>query len=159
MGLQTLSAPPVLSLTPPLWTPGSIPWLAASIHLCICQALAQSLRIQIYQAPFSKNFLVSTVVSGFGDCRWMGWIPRRGSLWMAFPSVSALHFVSIFAPGSILLPLLKRTKSPTLWSSCFLSFIWSVNCILDILSFWANSHLSVCAYYGWSFVIGLPHSG
>jgi hypothetical protein len=58
-----------------------------------------------------------------------------------------------------LLPLLKRTKSPTLWSSCFLSFIWSVNCILDILSFWANSHLSVCAYYGWSFVIGLPHSG
>jgi hypothetical protein len=27
----------------------------------------------------------------------MGWIPRWGSLWMAFPSVSAPHFVSLFA--------------------------------------------------------------
>uniref|UniRef100_A0A0V1KHN4 Uncharacterized protein n=1 Tax=Trichinella nativa TaxID=6335 RepID=A0A0V1KHN4_9BILA len=25
----------------------------------------------------------------------MGWIPRWGSLWMAFPSVSAPHFVSV----------------------------------------------------------------
>jgi hypothetical protein len=26
---------------------------------------------------------------------YMGWIPRWGSLWMAFPSVSALNFVSV----------------------------------------------------------------
>ena len=26
----------------------------------------------------------------------MGWIPRWGSLWMTFPSVSTLHFVLIF---------------------------------------------------------------
>ena len=45
MGLQTPSAPSVLSLTPP--------WLAVSIHLCIGQALAGPLRRQLYQTPFS----------------------------------------------------------------------------------------------------------
>jgi hypothetical protein len=35
---------------------------------------------------------------------YMGRNPRWGSLWMAFPSVSATHFVSIFAPVSILFP-------------------------------------------------------
>ena len=33
------------------------------------------------------------------------------------------------------------------------------NCILGILSFWANIHLTVSAYNVSSFVIGLPHSG
>jgi hypothetical protein len=32
---------------------------------------------------------------------YMGWIPRWGSLWMAFPSVSSPHFISIFPPVSI----------------------------------------------------------
>jgi hypothetical protein len=35
---------------------------------------------------------------------------------------------------SILFPFL-RTEASTLWSSFFLSFMWSVNCILGILSF------------------------
>jgi hypothetical protein len=78
---------------------------------------------------------------------------------MAFPSVSDPHFVSILAPMSILFPLLRKTKAPTLWFSFFLSFMWSVNCILGILSFWANIHLSVSVYHVCSFVIGLPHSG
>jgi hypothetical protein len=39
-----------------------------------------------------------------------------------------------------------------------LRFMWSVNSILGILSFWANIHLSVSAYHVCSFVIGLPHS-
>ena len=43
--------------------------------------------------------------------------------------------------------LLKRTEVPTLWSS-FLSFMWSVNCILVIWSFWANIYFSVKAYHG-----------
>jgi hypothetical protein len=37
-------------------------------------------------------------------CVWwlhMGWIPRWGSLWMTFPSVSAPYSVSIFAPQSL----------------------------------------------------------
>jgi hypothetical protein len=86
-----------------------------------------------------------------------GWITRWGKLWKAFPLVSAPHFVSIFAPVNILFPFLRRTKVPTLWSSFFLSFMWSVNCIFVIPSFGAN--LSVSAYHMCSFVIGLPHSG
>ena len=30
------------------------------------------------------------------------WIPKWVSLWMAFPSISDVHFISIFAPVSIL---------------------------------------------------------
>ena len=70
MGLQTPSAHSVLSLTPLLGTPHSVQWLAESIRLCICKALAGPLRRQPYQTPFSMCFLASTVVSGFGDCIW-----------------------------------------------------------------------------------------
>ena len=68
MGLQTPSAPSVLSLTPPLGTLCSVQWLAESIHLCICQALAEPLRRQLYEAPVSKHLLASAIMSGFGDC-------------------------------------------------------------------------------------------
>nr|CAA36859.1 tlm protein [Mus musculus] len=47
-----------------------VQWLAVSIHLCICKALSGPLRRQPYQAPFSMYFLVSTIVSGFGNCIW-----------------------------------------------------------------------------------------
>jgi hypothetical protein len=58
-----------------------------------------------------------------------------------------------------LIPLLRRIKLCSLWYSFFLSFTWSVNCILGVLNLWANIHLSVKAYHVCSFVIGLPHSG
>jgi hypothetical protein len=89
----------------------------------------------------------------------MGWIPRWGSLWMVHPSVSAPNFVSVTPSMGILLPLLRRLKISTLLSSLFLSFMCLANCILDILSFWDNNHLSVIAYHVGSLVIGLPHSG
>jgi hypothetical protein len=41
--------------TPPLGSPWSIQWLSVSICLCICQALAEPLRRQLYQAPVSKQ--------------------------------------------------------------------------------------------------------
>jgi hypothetical protein len=69
---------------------------------------------------------------------YMGWIPRWSSLWMAFASVSAPHFVFIFPSMSILFTLLRGTEVSILCSSFFLGFIWSVNCILGILNFWAN---------------------
>jgi hypothetical protein len=84
--------------------------------------------------------------------------PHR-SLWKTFPSVSAPHFVSVFPPVNILLPLQRWTEASTLWSSFFLSFIWSLNCILGITRFRANLHLSMSAYHLCSFVIWLPHSG
>jgi hypothetical protein len=90
---------------------------------------------------------------------YIGWIPRWGSLWMVLPSVSATNFVSVTPSMCILFPILRRNEVPILWSSLFLSFMCFVNCILDILSFWANIHLSVSTYHVSSFVIGFPHSG
>jgi hypothetical protein len=44
--------------------------MAACIHFCICQAVAEPLKRQLYQAPASKLLLGSTIVSGFGSCLW-----------------------------------------------------------------------------------------
>jgi hypothetical protein len=102
----------------------------------------------------------------FGICNsvwvwllYMGWIPGWGSLWMVFSSISALNFVSVIPSLGILFPILRRNKVSNLWSSFFLSFICFANCILCILSFWANICSSVSTYHVYSFVIGLPHSG
>ena len=86
----------------------------------------------------------------------MGWIPKWGSLWMVIPSGSAPNFVSVTPSMGILFPILRRNEVSTLWSS-FLSFMCFANCILGILSFWANIHLEVSAYHVSSFVIRLPH--
>jgi hypothetical protein len=94
-------------------------------------------------------------------CIWwliMGWIPRSGSLSMVHPFVSAPNFVSVTSSMGVLLPILRRGKGSTLWSS-FLSLMCFANCNLGILSFWANIHLSVSTCHVSSFVIGLPHSG
>jgi hypothetical protein len=40
----------------------------------------------------------------------------------------------------ILFPILRRTEVSILWLSFFLSFMWSVNCILGILN--KEQHLS-----------------
>ena len=73
----------------------------------------------------------------------------------SFCSTLCLHICS--CEYFISLPK-KDQKAPTFWSS-FLSFMWSVNCILGIQSFWANIHLSVRTCHMCSFVTGLPHSG
>jgi hypothetical protein len=49
--LQISSAPWVLSLVPSLGTLCSVQWMILSIHFCICQALAEPLMRQLYQAP------------------------------------------------------------------------------------------------------------
>jgi hypothetical protein len=85
-GLQTTSAPWVLSLAPPLGTLCFVQWMAVSIHFCICQALAEPLRRQLYQAHVSKLLLASTIVSGFGDCIWDGSPGGAVSGWSSLPS-------------------------------------------------------------------------
>ena len=89
----------------------------------------------------------------------MGWTPGWGSLWMVHPFVPAPKFVSVTPSMGVLFPILRRGEVSTFCSSFFLSFMCFTNCILGILSFWANVHLSVSAYHVSSFVIGLPHSG
>jgi hypothetical protein len=56
-GLQTPSAPSVPSPTPSSGTLCSVQWLAENIHLYICQALAEPLKRQLYQAPVRKHFI------------------------------------------------------------------------------------------------------
>jgi hypothetical protein len=85
----------------------------------------------------------------------MGWIPGWGSLWIVHPFVLAPNFVTPFM--GILFPILGRNEVSTCCSSFFLIFFCFANCILGILSFWANIHLSVSAYLVTSFVIGLSH--
>ena len=71
MGLQTPSAPSVLSLTPQLETLSNV-WLQASTSVVI--RLWHSLSGDSYQisAPVSKHSLASAIVSGFGVCIWDG---------------------------------------------------------------------------------------
>jgi hypothetical protein len=64
IGLQTPSAPYILSLVPPLGTLCSVQSLAESIHLWIFQALVEPVRQQLYQAPVSKHLLASTIMLG-----------------------------------------------------------------------------------------------
>jgi hypothetical protein len=87
----------------------------------------------------------------------MAWIPRWCSLSIVHPFVLPPNFVSATPFMGILFPLLRRNEVSTHWSSVFLIFLCFANCILGILCFWANIHLSVSAYLMTSFVIGLPH--
>jgi hypothetical protein len=88
---------------------------------------------------------------------YMGWFAGWSSIWMVLSSLSAPDFVSVTPSRVVLFTILRRNEVSTLWSSLFLSFMCFANCILGILCFWANIHLSVSAYHVCSFVTGLPH--
>ena len=88
----------------------------------------------------------------------MGWIPGYGSLWMDHPFITAPNFISVTLSMGILFPLLRTIELSTLCSSFFVIFLCFANCILGILSFWANIQISLSVYHECSFVIGLPHS-
>jgi hypothetical protein len=98
MGLQTPPAPWVLSLVPPLGTLCSIQRMAASIHLCICQALAEPLRRQLYQAPVSKH-----QVQFLKPCKF-----RRGSTPQSCPLTSTYALWQVHAYA-------RTSAAPTQW--------------------------------------------
>jgi hypothetical protein len=58
----------------------------------------------------------------------------------------------------ILFFILRKNGVATLWSS-FLSFMCFANCILGILSCWANIYLSVSAYHLYNGVLVIKNSG
>jgi hypothetical protein len=74
----------------------------------------------------------------------MGWIPGGGSVWIVYSFVWAPIFFSVTPCTSVLFPILRSNAVSTFWSY-FLIFLCFANCILGILSFWANSHFSVSA--------------
>ena len=96
-------------------------------------------------------------LTGICNSVWVCWMPSWGSLWMVYPFVLATNFVSVTPFMGILFPNLRRNEVSILWSYFFLIFLYFAICILGILSFWANIHLSVSEYLMTSFVIGLPH--
>ena len=158
MGLQTPSAPWVLSLASSLGDPVLCPVDDCEHPLLYLPGTGRAPQETAISGS-CQQALVGICNSVWVWWMFMEWIPRWNSLWMVLPSVFALHFVSVTPSMVILFPLLRRIEVSTLWSSFFLSFMWFVNCILGILSFWANIHLSVSAYYVCSFVIGLHHLG
>ena len=111
MGLKTPTTPSVLSLTLLLGTPHSVQWLAVSIHLCICKALAEPLRRQPYQVPVSKHFLASTILSGFVNCIWD---KSPGGTVSGWPFLQTLfHTLSVcLFPWVFCSPFLERLKYP-----------------------------------------------
>jgi hypothetical protein len=89
-------------------------------------------------------------------CVWwliIEWTHGWGSLWMVHPFVLAPNIVSVTPSMGILFCILGRNKVSTRWSSFFLIFLCFGNCILGILGFWANSHLSVSAYQVTSYSV------
>jgi hypothetical protein len=72
------SAPSVLPLTSPFGSLCLVRWLAASIHICIGQDLAEPLRRQLYQHVLCGI----TIVSGFGVCLWDGYPGQAVSGWL-----------------------------------------------------------------------------
>jgi hypothetical protein len=84
------------------WCPASHPllhmWPEPIIIMCILWLVVQSLRAL---AERGGSWPVDIVDPGIHNSiqywrLYMGWIPRWGSLWLAFPSVSTPHFVSIW---------------------------------------------------------------
>ena len=95
MGLQTLSAPSVFPLTLPCGSQCSVRWLALQASTSVLVRLWQSLSGDSYTRPLSASTSWHQN-SVWVCCLQMGWIHRWGSLWMAFPSVSAPLFVPAF---------------------------------------------------------------
>jgi hypothetical protein len=133
-----------------------------SIHYCEHPLLyLPGIGIASQETAISGSFQHNLAGICKSVCVWwliMGWTSRWGSLWMVHPFVLALTFVSVTPSMGILFPILGRNEVSTRWSS-FLIFLCFANCIFDVLSFWANIHLSVSAYQVTCFVIVLPHSG
>ena len=63
------------------WLFHIVSWKTVSIQCCICQALAEPRRRQLYQAAVRKILLVSAIVSGFGGCLWDGSPGVAVSVW------------------------------------------------------------------------------
>jgi hypothetical protein len=154
MGLQTHSAPWMLSLAFH-WGPcaPSNVWLSASLLYFSGTGRASQ---ETALSGSCQQALVGICNNVWVWRLFIGWILRWGSLWMVVPSISALNFASVTPSMGILFPLLRRIEVSTLWSS-FLSFMYFANCVLGILSFWANIHLSVSTYHVCYFVIRLLH--
>jgi hypothetical protein len=138
IGLQNPLTLWVLSLAPSLGASCEHPLLYLSCTHIALQEIAISGSCQQNLSCICNNVWVSWLFKG--------WIPGWGRLWMVLPSISAPNFFSVTPPLGILFHVLRRNNVFTFCFSFFLTFMCFANCILDILRFWANIHLSVSTY-------------
>jgi hypothetical protein len=99
------------------------------------------------ETAISESFQQNLAGVSNSVCVWwliLEWIPGLGQS-LYGPSFCP-NFVSVTPSRGVLFPILKGRVS-TLWSSFLLSFMCFANCILGILSFWTNIHLSASAYH------------
>jgi hypothetical protein len=89
MDLQTPSALWVLFLAPSLGTLCSVPWMAVSIHVCVCQALAEPLRTKVW---IIQSFLEEGTKYPWKELqrqsveqRMKEWPPRDCPTWESIP--------------------------------------------------------------------------
>jgi len=124
MWLQALSAPSIHSLTPPMGTPFSVQWLAASILLLFLSCSDWASKQTAICCQYVHG--ISNIVwDRWYVCIWTGSPCGVSSEWPFLQSL--LQILSPFLLLWIFLfPFLRRTEASTLWSSFFLSFTWSV---------------------------------
>ena len=95
MGLQIPSALSVFSLTPPLVTP-VISLMVDCKHLLLYLSGSGRASQETAISGYCQQGLLGISNSDWVWRLYLGWIPRWESLWMAFSSVSAPHFVPVF---------------------------------------------------------------
>jgi hypothetical protein len=139
MGLQSPSAPWVLYLAPSLGIMCSIQWMIVSIHFCICQALAEPLRRQLYQAPVSRLLWASAIVSGLGGCLGdgspSGAISGWSFLFKEFGLIFIWWFISLWLVFPLFLPPCSCTCLSRSNNSCSFHFYVSQTWSLIYLQF------------------------
>jgi hypothetical protein len=143
--MQTPSATWILSLTPSLGTLYFIQWMAVSTpSLFVRSRLLPA--SSCWQPQYCLGLVVDYVMN-----------PKVEQSLDGHPfSLCPELYLCIPFHGNFLFPLLRRIK---VWSLFFLNFMCFTNCILGILGFWANIHLSVSIYHMCSFVNCLSHLG
>ena len=96
MGLQFPSAPSILPLTLPYWSPTSVQWLAVNICICLSQLLVEPLRGQPCQSSVYTHNIASVLCQDLVGCACIGWIPSLARHWVAFLSVAALFCPCVY---------------------------------------------------------------
>ena len=145
------------SLTTPFWTPCSVQWLGVNRCLCICQALAEPLRRQVYQASVSMHFLVSTIILGLVTLDEMNPQLRQSLDDLSFSFCST--FCLCISSCEYFVPLSEKDRSTHTFVFLLLELHVVCELYLEYSEVWGNIHLSVNAYHVCSFVIGFPHLG
>jgi len=128
--------------------------------------LATSLFPGVWDPPVTIPSSSSPPATYFYSISWH-FVPLSSPLqYLILPPTYFLPFLdqsqvllSLHLPRSSCSPPQCRTEASTYPDLFLQSSIWSVGCLMGIVSFLSNTQLSVSTCHVCSFVTGLPHSG